>query len=124
MSITVKTKSELESAIESGGQEIIVVGELAEKTYDARNIKKLGSVSMAILGGVAIAAIPFTSGLSVPLAFAAAFPIAGLSTACIVAITFLGTALVLKMVENYDVVDFKCSAYGVNAELHLRRKQD
>ena len=51
MSITVKTKSELESAIESGGQEIIVVGELAEKTYDARNIKKLGSVSMAILGG-------------------------------------------------------------------------
>lgn len=51
MSITVKTKSELKSAIESGGQEIIVVGELAEKTYDARNIKKLGSVSMAILGG-------------------------------------------------------------------------
>ncbi len=100
--VTVKTKEELSKAVKSGVGEIIVVGKLASKLKKSKKIIGAGAVTIAILTA-AIAAIPFTAGLSI----AAAGPIVvltGLDIAVIIAVSFVGIATVFAVYKDYDVV--------------------
>lgn len=113
-SVTVTTKGELESAKESGVEEIIVSGSLASDLKKAKKIAFAGAATLGVLG-VALAAIPFTGGLS---AFAAA-PVAaltGLEIAAIIAAVSVGLALVIAVFKDYEEVSYE------NGKLTLRRR--
>ncbi|WP_406018182.1 hypothetical protein [Succinivibrio sp.] len=100
--ITVTTKEQLRDAKEQGYKRIIVQGELAQNLIKAQKIKTLGPVAMGILVA-ALAAIPFTGGLSA----VAALPIAaatGLSTTVIIAIIAVGgIALIVALLNDYTI---------------------
>ncbi len=100
--VTVKTKEELKKAIASNTNEIIAVGALATNLKKSKKITTLGLVTLPILVA-AMAAIPFTAGLSV----AVAAPIAvltGVEIAVIIAVNYVGIALVIAIYRDYDVV--------------------
>jgi hypothetical protein len=60
--VTVITKEELKAVKERGEEEIVIIGELAEKIRGGKSIVKYGAVGLAVLG-TAIAAAPFTGGV-------------------------------------------------------------
>jgi hypothetical protein len=72
--VTVTTKMELESAKNNGYEMIVVRGDLANDLKKSKSIAFAGAATLAILGA-ALAATPFTGGLS----FFAAAPIAALT---------------------------------------------
>ncbi len=114
-SITVSTKSELSSARDNGYDEIIVVGKLASDLKKAKTITYAGAVTITALGA-ALAAIPFTGGLSV---FAAA-PIAaltGLEISAIIIAASLGIALIIAVFKDYEEISYR------SGELTLRKRQ-
>jgi NADH:ubiquinone oxidoreductase subunit K len=103
-SITVTTKKELESAKENLIEEIIVSGKLADDLKKSKNIALASGVTLGVLAA-ALAAIPFTGGLSV---FAAA-PVAaltGLEIAAIIAAASVGLALVIALFKDYEEVSY------------------
>ena len=113
-SFTVTTKSELESAKENGAEEIIVTGSLAKDLKKAKKIVFVGTATLGIIIA-AIAAIPFTSGLS---AFAAA-PVAaltGLEIAVIISAASVGIALVIAVFKDYEEISYE------DGKLTLRRR--
>lgn len=115
--VTVRTKEELDAAVKSNLPRIVVHGELAEKLESAINLKKYSKVAIAALG-VALAAVPFTGGLS---GFAALPIVAltGIELAVIVAVIAIGLALILLILSKYDKVRFKGKYGGAEAELEL-----
>ena len=118
-SVNVTTKIELEAAMRNGNQEIIVIGNLANKLKKAKNISKLSKVGLGILTGVlGVAAItaPITGGLS----FLSAVPVAaltGIEIAAIITASTLGIALVIAIFKGYDEVEFS------DGKLILRKKK-
>ena len=113
-SVTVTTKSELESAKASGAGEIIVSGSLASDLKKAKKIALAGAVTLAALGA-ALAAMPFTGGLSA-LAAAPIATLTGLEIAAIIAATSVGLSLVIAVFKDYEEVSYE------NGKLILRRK--
>ncbi|MBR8702214.1 MULTISPECIES: hypothetical protein [unclassified Fusobacterium] len=98
---TVRTKEELERAKNNGVEEIIVVGELAQKLKTA---KVVGTFSKATVFALvaALAAVPATGGLSM----VALVPIAamtGVEIAVITAVVFVGMSLLLAILKEYDI---------------------
>jgi len=100
--VTVTTKEDLEKAVEKGYSEIIVKGDLAEKVRNGVKLKTLNKATIAIIAG-AIAAIPFTGGIST-VAAASIAAMSGAEIALIVAIIFLGIGLIEKLLEQYDEI--------------------
>lgn len=112
--VVVTNKSELEKAKDKGEVLIIVKGELAN---DLKKAKKIALASSATIGVIAaaIAAIPFTSGLSA----VAAAPVAvltGMEVAAIITAASLGLALLIAVFKDYEEISFK------EGELTLRKK--
>ena len=95
MAVIVRTKEELDTAVKDKVSGIIVKGELAEKLHRTKKIATASKATIALLA-TALAAAPFTGGLSI----VAAAPIAvltGFEIALILAVIFLGVALVLAV---------------------------
>lgn len=123
-SIEVNTKKELKKAIDDKYDEIIVKGELAKKLNKAKKINKLSKATLGILTtALAAGAVtaPMTGGLSIGMSFAAAAPIAALTgteIAVIIAVSFLGIALVTAVFKGYDEIEFSQDPL----KLRLKRK--
>ena len=118
----VRTKEELEKAINSNDPEIIIEGELAEKIRRGRKIKNYSAATITTLGGAIAAtfiAAPFTGGLS----FFAAVPIAaltGVEISLIIIAVSVGLALLLAVWNNYEEFEF---SVGPPPRLIVRKKQ-
>lgn len=97
----VRTKEDLEFAIKNNEPDIIIVGELAEKVNRSLFVKKLSKPTLIALG-VAIAATPVTGGFSGAVGVAAAVALSGVEVIAIVAVVFLGLALIISMVDKYN----------------------
>lgn len=117
--VIVKTKEELEKAIKEKVPKIIIEGELAEKVNTALKIKKASKTTVAILSA-AIATIPFTGGISLPLVGGIA-ALTGLEIALILAIIFLGITLVMIIAREYKRVSFTPKVGPVEARLILEK---
>ena len=123
-SIEVNTKEELKKAIDDKYDEIIVNGELAKKLNKAKKINKLSKATLGILTtAVAAGAVtaPITGGVSLGISFAAAVPIAALTgtdIAVIIAVSFVGVALVTAVFKGYDEIEFSKNPL----KLKLKRK--
>ena len=99
--LTVRTKEQLAAAVDAGTAEIVVEGELAKRIKDGEKVREVGKWTLMVLGA-AVAALPFTGGVSL----AVAAPIAaltGLNIAVILAVVFVGLALLLAVYKGYDV---------------------
>jgi cytochrome c biogenesis protein CcdA len=118
--IIVREKSELEAAIKNGAEHIIVKGELAEKLEKARVIKKLSKPMLAALA-VAIAAMPFTGGISGVVGVTAAAALTGIEIVAIVAVAFLGLSLVLMIAEKFHM-KYKRKTADSETEMEMTKK--
>lgn len=113
-SINVSTKQELESAKNSGYEEIVVLGELAGQLKKGKSIAVAGAATIGVLIA-ALAATPFTGGLSM---FAAA-PVAaltGLEIAAIIAAAAVGITLIVAVFKDYEEISYD------NGKLVLRKR--
>ena len=99
--VTVWTKEDLAKAVDAHVDEIVVEGELAERIRDGQKLRSVSKLTLATLT-TAVAAAPFTGGISL----AAAVPIAtltGLQVAVILAVVFVGLALLLAIYKDYEI---------------------
>ena len=112
--VVVRTRDELEKAINSGYSRIIIRGELAEKVNTSLKIKTVSKYTIAILAA-SLAAVPFSAGLSLP-AMALVSITTGLEISLIIAIVFIGLALVLLVVKDYKKVRFQAKHGDSEAE--------
>ncbi|WP_294407036.1 hypothetical protein [uncultured Clostridium sp.] len=64
--VKVRSKGELERAQKNRVDEIIVVGDLADKLIRAKRVTKMGKISLGVLAALSSAAVtaPLTGGLS------------------------------------------------------------
>jgi len=119
--LEVKTKTELEEAIKSKADKIIVKGDLAEKIHKAEAIKKVSKPALVILGA-ALAATPFTGGVSGAVGLVGLTATTGVGIAAITAVAFLGLALILSITNGYDrKFSAKADGYG-EASMELTKK--
>lgn len=118
--IVVRTKDELQNAIDNNATHIIVRGDLAEKLNQASVIKKLSAPAIAALVA-AIAAMPFTGGVSGAMGFAALAALTGTEVIALTAIVFLGVALLMQ-VSNDFTFSFKAKNEMGEAEMDLKHK--
>ena len=114
--ITVSTKSELESARSAGVAEIVVLGELADQLKRGKKIALAGTAAIAALG-VALAAIPFTGGLSAALAAPVA-AMSGFEIAAIIAAAAVGITLLVAIFKDYEEISYD------KGKMTLRRRQE
>ncbi len=121
MSTEVRTKEELERAVSSKAPKILVKGELAEKIKKAEKIKNVSKPVLVVLGA-ALAATPFTGGISGAVGVVGLTATTGMSIAAITAVAFLGLALILTITNGYDR-KFTAKADGVGeASMEMTRK--
>ncbi|MCY4343045.1 MAG: hypothetical protein OXE83_05665 [Gammaproteobacteria bacterium] len=118
----VTTKEQLQQAVKARIVDIEVQGELAEKLSKAIRLRTASKWTLRALP-VGIATMPFTGGVSGFAAITVA-TLTGLEIAVILAIVFLGLALVLLILKEYDVVNLRAKRGDEEATVHLRRKQD
>jgi len=111
----VKTKAELKSAKEAGAERIIVVGALADQLKRGKKVA-LGGAAVITLITAALAAAPFTGGLSalgaVPIA-----ALTGMEIAAIIAASAVGISLIVAIFAGYEEI-----SYSPN-HLTLKKKQ-
>lgn len=115
----VRTKKELEEAVKRKDNEIIVVGDFAEKLKGFAKLQELSSTKMAkllaflagagLITATAIATAGLTGGLSLPagaMAFVAVAPAQGVSagtaTVVIVLIATIGLVTCAALLNDYD----------------------
>lgn len=101
-SVTVRTKNQLQVAYDAGMSEIVAEGELAKRLWVGRKVRHVGRWALMALG-IALAATPFTGGLSLTLAAPIA-AITGVEIAVIVAVSFVGLALLIAILKEYEIV--------------------
>jgi hypothetical protein len=114
--VIVRTKKELQNAVESQAEKIVVKGELAEKLNQVLKIKK--STIPVLVAPLCCA--PFTGGFSV---FAAA-PVAvltGFEIAVILAVFLIGLALIIAICKDFPKIRFTAKYGDIEAELVLER---
>ncbi|MGI5923153.1 MAG: hypothetical protein ACOX9E_04340 [Lentisphaeria bacterium] len=112
-SVTVTTKQELKAAMKKKINEIIVIGDLADKLVRARKIARLSAASIALIttavaGSAALA--PVTGGASFgvgALGFAAVAKTTGTSVPMIIAAAAIGISLVVAVFKKYKVIEVK-----------------
>jgi hypothetical protein len=140
-SITVTTKSELESARKKKYEEIIVTGKLANDLKKSKRIAYASAATLAIVTA-AIIAIPFTGGLSAvgavgaialesaavtagftaatagaTAATATAVGLTGIEISTIIVAASLGITLILAVYKEYEEISYS------DGTLTLRKKQ-
>lgn len=113
----VTTKEELERAINSGETLIIIRGELAKDVKNSYELKKISKATLMVIGG-ALAAIPFTGGLSASL-LAPLAASTGVSVGILLAAAAIGFSVAMSLIEKYEIVEYKKN--GIE-ELTLKRK--
>jgi len=119
--LEVKTKAELEAAVDHKAEKIIVKGDLAEKIHKAEVIKKVSKPALVILGA-ALAATPFTGGVSGVVGVVGLTATTGMSIAAITAVAFLGLALILSITNGYDrKFTAKADGFG-EASMEMNKK--
>lgn len=105
--LVVETKEELKRAREQNVAEFMVVGDLAEKLYKSKGIKKLSKKKIIALSGLVSSSLvisPVTGGVSLGVASATAVGLTGLSAATIISIVSIGSVVaVYGMHKDYDV---------------------
>jgi uncharacterized membrane protein YjjP (DUF1212 family) len=122
----VRTKEELKAAVDRKDAEIVVLGELAEKTNNIMKLKKYSRYALVALAVLvaSISAAPLTGGTSLFVASPVATSIVSLTgTECaiiVIALSF-GWILTMAIVFGYEKVDFKANYGGAEAKLELRR---
>jgi hypothetical protein len=117
---TVATKEDLKKAKDAGAQEIIVVGEFADKLNKAKKITYLSAgvlTSVVAIVGVAVVAAPETAGISLGVAAPAAAAISGIEIAAIIAASAIGIALIVAVFKDYEEIE------AGPQTLTLRRRQ-
>ncbi|WP_319780058.1 hypothetical protein [Maridesulfovibrio sp.] len=119
-SVVVRTKDELEQAMDEKAPVIVVQGELAEDLNKGMKLSSASAVTLGLLGA-ALAAVPFTGGLSL-LAAAPIAAMTGLEIALIVAVAALGLALVLTVLKDYKKASFTRKGPEGETELVLERE--
>ncbi|WP_031485680.1 hypothetical protein [Maridesulfovibrio frigidus] len=113
--VVVYTKEELEEAMSSGADQIIVYGEFADKLHSTKKIALVGAAGIAAmlgLGGVA--------ALTGPIGAAAVTSVAALSgmeIAAIIPAVAIGVTVLVALYKDYEEIEFGA---GV---LKLRKKQ-
>lgn len=119
--IKVSTLAELKKAEKDQANEIIVEGELAQKLYKVRKLKKitkgiglLGLTVLAVALGAATISAPVTGGLS--YAVTSAVTLTGAEISMIILASSLGIALIMAIHKDYDEIDYS------EGHLHLKRK--
>lgn len=116
----VSTKEELERAINSGETFIIIRGELAKDVKNSYELKKISKATLMVIGA-ALAAIPFTGGLSAavlaPLAAST-----GVSVGILLAAAAIGFSVAMSLIEKYEILEYKSSNHNDIEELKLKRK--
>jgi hypothetical protein len=118
--IIVRTKEELKAAVESGANQILVLGELAENLNTALKIKSASKWAIGLLAAP-LAAAPATGGLSL-WAAAPAASLTGIEIVAIIAAAAIGIALILLICREYRKVRFKGKKGDNEAELELERE--
>lgn len=119
--VVVRTKKELEAAVNNKVEKIIVKGELAEKIHKAEAIKKVSRPALALLGA-ALAATPITGGVSGVVGIIGLTATTGMSIVAITAVAFLGLALILSITNGYDrKFTAKAEGYG-EASMEMNKK--
>ena len=113
--VTVRTKSELESARVQGVEKIIVEGSLANKLKNSKRIAYVGGGTIAVLTA-AIAAAPFTGGVSFLAAAAPIAALTGLEISVIIAVSAVGVTLVIAVFKGYEEIEYS------DGRLILRKK--
>ena len=116
--VIVKTKQELQDAIDKKAETIIVEGELATKLRKGKKIRNVGAATLSLLA-VAIAATPFTGGLSMFAAGGIAC-LTGLEIGLIIAVIVIGLALLIAVWNNYDEIE----AESGPLKIKLKRKSN
>ncbi|MGO9119577.1 MAG: hypothetical protein ACLQPD_18455 [Desulfomonilaceae bacterium] len=125
-SVVVRTRDELNAALDNKVKRIIIKGELAEKVNTSLEIR---TASKAQIAGLRVAlgwlpAVPFTRSvmtrwLSIVLPRIA--PLTGVETSVLLAVSFLGLALVLLIVREYRKVRFEERTDDAEGELELEK---
>ena len=110
----VRTKEELAAAKDQKYQEILVQGTLADDLKKSKKIA-LASGTVAVLLVAALAAIPFTAGIST-LGLASVATLTGMELVAVIAAVTVGLTLIIAVFKDYEEIYFK------NGELKLRRK--
>lgn len=118
----VRTREELKRALDEKVAEVEAQGELAERLSKAVSLRKLSKWTLRILS-IGIVGMPFTAGQSALVAAPLA-ALTGLEIAVILAVAFLGVALVLQILKDYEVVDIGATSGDKEARVRLRRKRD
>lgn len=114
-SITVTTKSELESARKEKYEEIVVTGKLANELRKSKSIVYASAGALGIVIA-AIAAMPVTGGLS-RFAVAPVAALTGLEISAIIIAASLGISLILAIFKEYEEISYS------DGKLILRKKQ-
>lgn len=103
--ITVRTKTELESAKNAGYEQITVEGRLADKLKASKKIAVAGTVTIGLLTA-ALATAPLTGGMSMFAAVSIA-TLTGLEVAAIIAAATLGLGLIIALFKGYEEISFE-----------------
>lgn len=114
-SITVATKSELESARNKKYEEIVVTGKLANDLKKSKSIAYAGVATIGVLTA-ALAAMPFTGGLSAVAGIAPVAALTGLEISAIIIAASLGIALIIAVFKDYEEISYS------DGKLTLKRK--
>ena len=113
----VKTREELKEAQEKGVDEIVVIGDLADKLKKSKLILKISAVAMALLIG-AVGLLPLTGGASV-VVLGPIIALTGLDIGIITAATIIGIGLVTATYNDYEEYSY---SPGPPQELVLLKK--
>ncbi len=115
-SITVTTKEELKSARDEKFQEIIVTDSLANQLKKTKPIAFMSAITLGIIAA-AIAATPFTGGLSAGAGLVGVATLSGLEIATIIIAASIGITLIVAVFKDYEEISYK------DGEMVLRRKK-
>lgn len=110
----VRTKEDLKAAKDRGDEEILIEGELVTELRRSRSLIYCSAGGIAVITA-AIAAAPFTSGLSL----AAAAAMTGTELAVIIFAVSIGLGLLLAIWRGYDEIEFSA---GPPPSMKLRKK--
>ena len=105
---TVSTKEDLKKAKDAGVQEIVVVGEFADKLNKSKKIAFISAgalASVVAIVGVAAIAAPETAGFSLAAAAPVAASISGMEIAAIIAASTIGIALIIAVFKDYEEIE-------------------
>lgn len=115
--VIVRTKNELAQAKKNNASVIIIEGELANNVKKSKRIAYAGTGTIAAITA-AVAAAPFTGGLSTVAAISVA-TLTGFEIAAIAAVCFVGVGLLVALFKDYEEIEFD----GKKKRLVLKRKQ-